>query len=128
MTRQSPSWRAEGRCSVACESRRSPEQTEADRKAQIKRALAKLEAALKARAASLSIGPNGQPFFVGWKDRDDVGDVCAYRMLKASNSWELRQAVARAEASGKKVNEKAVASGSHTHDGGSTWHPGHGKE
>lgn len=96
------------------------------RESQIKASLRRLEAALKGGVVKLNIGPNGAIAFQGWKDRDDVTDVCAFRRLTAEGSWELRQAVAKAEAmTGRKVNANAVASGEHSHDGGDTWHKGH---
>lgn len=53
-----------------------------------------------------------EPTKAEWVDKDP----------RASNSWELRQAVARAEAQqGRKVNAHAVASGLHSHDGGKNW-------
>jgi hypothetical protein len=111
---------------MPCDTVRNPNQTLEDRNAQVKAALRRLEAALKGGTVKLNIGPNGAVAFQGWKDRDDVTDVCAYRTLTAEGSWELRQAVAKAEAmTGRKVNPNAVASGEHSHDGGHTWHKGH---
>jgi hypothetical protein len=103
-------------------------QTEAQRKLDVKKALAKLEAQLATGSVKVKVGSNGAVAFDGWKpdDRDRVTDVCAYRTLSASGSFALRQAVQRAEAqSGRKVNATAVAAGTHSHDGGKTWHPGH---
>lgn len=92
-------------------------------------ALARLEQKLTTGAAKLVIGPNGAIAFQSWEDRDGVTDVCAYRTLSASNSWALRQAVAKAEAmSGRKVNANAVAAGTHAHadaSGALHWHKGH---
>jgi len=91
-----------------------------------KAALSRLERYLQTGSVKVKIAPNGAVAFAGWNDRDDVTDVCAIRMLRAENSWALRQAVARAEAtSGRKMNPRAVAAGVHSHDGGGTWHPGH---
>lgn len=111
---------------MPCDTRLREGQTLVDRNAQVKRALARLEAALKGGAVKVNIGSNGAIAFTGWKDRDDVSDVCAYRTLTAGNSWELRQAVAKAEAmQGRKVNPHAVGAGIHSHDGGKTWDKGH---
>jgi hypothetical protein len=102
--------------------RLSPGQTLAERMAQVKAALQRLEQKLQSGAVRLGIGPNGAVVFQGWADRDGVTDVCAYRSLAAENSWALRQAVARAEQfSGRKVNVNAVAAGVHSHDGGRSW-------
>ena len=51
-----------------------------------------------------------------------LADVCVYRRLLASNSPGLRRAIAKAEVyAGRKVNEQAIASGQHSHDGGKSW-------
>jgi hypothetical protein len=107
---------------MACESMRQPGQSLSERIDQVKKALARLETELTAGRVKVAIAPNGALAFAGWKDRDNVSDACAYRTLTASNSWALRQSVARAEAmSGRKVNARAIAGGHHSHDGGNTW-------
>jgi hypothetical protein len=107
---------------MPCASSLQPGQTLAQRQSQIEVALKRLEAYLQGGSVRVGIAPNGAVVFTGWKDRDDVTDVCAYRTLAASNSWALRQAVARAEAAtGKRVNPQAVTAGWHSHDGGKTW-------
>jgi hypothetical protein len=101
-------------------------QSLAQRMTQVETALKRLEAALTRGSVKVTIGATGGIAFAGWADRDGISDVCAYRSLAVSNSWALRQAVARAEASsGRKVNTQTVAAGVHSHDGGGTWHPGH---
>jgi DNA-binding protein YbaB len=111
---------------MPCDSTLNEGQTLQERMTQVQQALARLEASLTSGNVKVTIGANGAVAFTGWKDRDNVTDVCGYRTLSASNSWALRQAVARAEAmSGRKVNASAVAVGTHSHDGGSTWHKGH---
>lgn len=77
---------------------------------------------------SVVIGATGALAFRGWADKDRAGlsDLCAYRKLAAKNSPELRLAVARAQALyGRKLDLNQVAAGSHSHDGGQTWHGGH---
>jgi hypothetical protein len=112
---------------VACETRRRAGQAIEDRRRQVTAAVKKLEAALGAGTVKVLVGPTGAIAFAGWgAEREDVSDVCAYRTLAAGQSWELRQAIARAEAiSGRKVNERAIAAGHHSHDGGKTWGGGH---
>jgi hypothetical protein len=111
---------------MACSSMRKPNQTVPERDAEIKAALRRLEAALQAGQVTVAISPQGAVAFGAWSDRDGVTDACAYRTLAAAGSWALRQAVARAEAlGGRKVNERAVLAGTHSHDGGKTWHHGH---
>ena len=118
---------------MACESiRSSREQTELQRKEEVKKKLKELEAKLRAKSVSLVIDPRtGAVTFRGWavKDRGGVSDACAYRSLSAEGSWELRKAVAAAESqAGRKVSLNAVQGGTHSHDGGKTWGPGHGDE
>ena len=111
---------------MPCDTRLRAGQTLAQRIDQVKAALTRLERYLQAGSVKVQIAPNGAVAFTGWADRDDLSDVCAYRTLAVQNSWALRQAVARAEAmSGRKVNERAVAAGVHSHDGGKSWHGGH---
>ena len=64
----------------------------------------------------------------GWQqeDRSGLSDLCAYRKLLASNSPELRRAVARAEVvAGRKIDPRMVSAGVHSHDDGKSFHPGH---
>lgn len=97
-------------------------QTLQAREREVKAALDRLERYLQSGTVRVQVGQQGAVVFQGWKDRDRVSDVCAYRTLMLKNSWPLKQAIARAEAmSGRKVNQRAVASGVHSHDGGRTW-------
>jgi hypothetical protein len=85
-------------------------------------ALDRLRKALARGKATVVIGRDGAIAFKGWDGEGVLFDVCAFRKLRASNSPELRRAIAKAEArSGRKVNERAIASGVHSHDGGNTW-------
>jgi hypothetical protein len=107
---------------MPCDSRLSEGQTLVQRQREIDVALRRLETALQAGAVKVVVAPNGAVTFAGWSQRSGVNDACAYRALAASGSWALRRAVAAAEATGgRKINERAVASGWHSHDGGGTW-------
>ena len=89
-------------------------------------ALARLQAGLAAGTAQVVIGASGALAFRGWTDNGGYSDLCAYRALSARNSPELRRAIARAEVtSGRTLSPRAVASGTHSHDGGHTWSHGH---
>jgi hypothetical protein len=111
---------------MACDTVRRPEQTLAERIAEVDRALKRLAQQIASGRVQVNIGPTGAVAFAGWNDRDGLTDACAYRSLAIQGNWELRQAVARAEAmTGRKVNPNAVAEGHHSHDGGNTWHKGH---
>ncbi len=97
-------------------------QTEAQRKASVLAALKRLESALATGTAKVIIGPQGAVAFVGWTDRDDLTDVCAFRSLTTMKSHALSRAIAAAEVrAGRKVDARAVEAGWHTHDGGATW-------
>lgn len=91
-------------------------------------AVARLEGSLRAGTVSIVVGRNGAIAFRGWVDpeRGPVSDLCAFRKLQSDNSAPLRMALARAEAlAGRKADPRAVAAGTHSHDGGTTWHSGH---
>jgi hypothetical protein len=107
---------------MPCYTKTLKNQSLQSRQKEIEAALKRLESYLQTGTVTAQIGPQGAIVFKGWGDRDGVTDVCAYRSLSLSNSWALKQAVARAEVmSGKKVNAQAIASGLHSHDGGHTW-------
>lgn len=103
---------------MPCDTRLRENQTLAERGQEIDAALTGLERLLQSGAVKVTIAPNGAIAFAGWKDRTDVSDVCAYRLLSVKSSFALRQAVARAESmQGRKVNPSAIAAGWHTHNG-----------
>ncbi len=107
---------------MACFTMTKPNQTLAERSKEVGAALARLKGYIAAGKVQIVIAPNGAIGLSGWKDRDDVTDVCAVRTLTAEGSWELRQAIAKAEARvGRRVNLQATAAGWHSHDGGKTW-------
>jgi hypothetical protein len=111
---------------MACETRIKEGQTEAERKREVDTAAERLEKAIELGTVKVVVGATGSIAFKGWANRDDVSDVCAFRKLTASGSAALRKALARAEVTaGRKVDPRAVSAGTHSHDGGKTWHPGH---
>jgi hypothetical protein len=96
------------------------------RKKQIDEAVDRLNKALAIGEVKVKVGPTGAIAFTGWAERSGVSDICAYRKLLATGSPALRAALARAEAmAGRKVDARQVAAGTHSHDGGSSWHKGH---
>lgn len=107
---------------MPCDTVRRPNQSLIQRNAEVKAALDRLKRYIAAGQVRIVIAPNGAVGLAGWKDRDDVTDVCAIRCLQAEGSWELRQAIAKAEAmAGQKANLQATAAGWHSHDGGGSW-------
>ena len=113
---------------MVCDEQYLTNQSEADRLREIQEAMDKLERLLREKSVTLGISPGGAIVFRGWSDKDRarISDACAFRKLAVQNSWELRQAIATAQAeTGRQVNMNAIGSGLHSHDGGKTWHPGH---
>ncbi len=110
---------------MPCDTKLRAGVTPVQRASQIGAALARLEKALGVGKAKVTIDKRtGALAFTGWtpEERDDVTDLCAYRRLTARSSWELRKAIAIAEAlAGRKVSAQAVSSGLHSHDGGQTF-------
>ncbi len=107
---------------MACYTALKPDQTLAQRTAEIDAALKRLKRYLMTGQVQIKIAPNGAVGFAGWKDRDDLTDVCTVRSLSAEGSWEFRQALAKAEImQGRRANLQASAAGWHTHDAGKTW-------
>lgn len=105
---------------MACESYRKPRQTEAERKAEIAKALQDLEKRIASGLATVKVGPQGAVTFSGWENRSGVTDACAFRAL--SQSWTFKESLRKAEiAAGRKVESAKVLAGVHSHDGGKTW-------
>lgn len=109
---------------MPCDTMRNPQQTEEQRKREVEQALADLQKQIASGMVQVVIGESGAICFSGWSEdsRRKVTDVCAYHALAQRDSWELRQAIARAEMlSGRKLNKQAIGAGFHSHDGGQTW-------
>ncbi len=106
-------------------------QTPPQRKKQIEEAVERLNKALAIGEIKVKIGPQGAITFIGSAaagilGMNKISDTCAYRKLLASGSPALRAAVQKAEMmAGRKIDPQAVASGTHSHDGGQSWSPGH---
>lgn len=113
---------------MPCDTRLYKNQTLAERKVEVKKAITQLDKALAARKVKPVIGPQGAIAFQGWteQERSRVTDACAYRMLMSTGSALAKAEIARAEQmSGRSVNKQALVQGHHSHDGGKTWHHGH---
>lgn len=92
---------------------------------EVRKAVARIDSLISSRKVSVKVGPQGAVTFTGISDddRDGVTDACVYRMLATSGSAATRMAIARAEQiAGRAVDRKVVAHGTHSHDGGVTWH------
>jgi len=56
------------------------------------------------------------------EERDDVTDACVYRSIMKTGSALARHMIVKAEQfAGRTVDQKSVAQGIHSHDGGETW-------
>jgi hypothetical protein len=99
-------------------------QVETKKKAQ--EGLKKLKEGLRAKTATIVIDKvTGALAFRGWR-ASDVGltDSCALARLKQDPEAAaiIRDAIAAAErVAGRKLDERAVLAGHHSHDGGKTW-------
>lgn len=113
---------------MACDLMLKPRQTPAQRKADVKRAIEKLDRLIVAGQVRVKIGPQGAVAFAAWSDveRDGVTDACAFRQIMATGSALARAKIAQAEQlAGRSVSRSVVGHGVHSHDGGKTWHDGH---
>jgi hypothetical protein len=110
---------------MPCDRRLKPKQTPQQRAAEIRAAVDKLAQRLTSKTVKAKVGPQGAIAFDGWNEaeRNGVTDACAYRRLLVSGSALALAEIARAEQmAGRSVNKQAVAVGTHSHDGGHTWH------
>jgi hypothetical protein len=115
---------------VVCETRLKPRQTLAARKDEIRRMIARLSEGLVSGRIKAVIGPTGAIAFDGLTEteRDGVTDACAFRQLMIMGSPLARAAIARAEQlAGRSVDRQAIATGWHSHDGGTSW-SSHGRK
>ena len=113
---------------MPCETKLKAKQTLQQRADEVRRAVTALDARLKTRGARVQVGPQGAVAFVGWPEaeRDGVTDACAFRRLMATGSSLAKAEIARAEQlAGRAVDRQVIGQGTHSHDGGRTWHGGH---
>lgn len=110
---------------MPCDTRLKANQTISQRAEEVRAVTARASQALAAGRVKALVGPQGAIAFTGLSDaeRDGVTDACLYRRLMSSGSATARLAVERAEIlAGRKVDQKTVAIGAHSHDGGRSWH------
>jgi hypothetical protein len=110
---------------MPCDTMLKPKQTIAQRMREIRDAARQVDKLLAARRVQLKIGPQGAVAFTGIPDdvRDGMTDACIYRSIMRTGSAGAKMALARAEQlAGRSIDRKQVAGGTHSHDGGTTWH------
>ncbi len=113
---------------MPCDTRLKPRQTIQQRKAEVLKAVERLNRGLALGTIKPKVGPQGAITFIGFDgaDRDGVTDACAYRRIMQTGSQQAKLAIMKAEQmAGRSVDRQALAQGHHSHDGGETWHPGH---
>lgn len=113
---------------MPCDTRLKPRQTISERADEVRRAITRLSEALATGRAKVKVGPQGAIAFEGLTadERDGVTDACAYRRIMVTGSALARAAIARAEQlAGRSLDRRVIAQGTHSHDGGKTWHNGH---
>jgi hypothetical protein len=111
---------------MPCFSQREPQQTEEQRRAEVKKALTDIDKLIAKRKIKLKIGPQGAITFLGLEQaqRGRMTDVCIFNRLMQNGSEAVKQALIQAEQmAGRKVSAKALTQGIHSHDGGASWHP-----
>lgn len=113
---------------MVCEYDRKRNQTLQQRIDEIVKAMINFDRRLIQGNIQAKVGPQGAVTFLGLsaEDRDGITDACIYRRIMATGSALAKQQIAKAELlAGVKVDKKVLASGTHSHDGGKTWHGGH---
>jgi hypothetical protein len=110
---------------MPCDTKLRQGQTLLQRKTEIRASVTRLNQLIVAGRVKPIVGPQGAIAFQGWSDEDRsaVTDACAFRMLMISGSALARSAIRRAEqVAGRSVDRRVVAQGTHSHDGGRSWH------
>lgn len=114
---------------MACETMRAPQQTFAERIAEVRSVLGLVDRKLLRRQVKPVVDKKtGAITFTGLTDeeRRSVSDACIYRRIIATGSSLAKAEIARAELlAGRGVDKKVLAAGVHSHDGGATWDRGH---
>lgn len=110
---------------MPCDTMRKRNQTVAQRVDEVRKRIKVVDKMLAARKVTAKVGPQGAITFTGIsaEDRDGMTDACIYRMISRTGSASAKMAILRAEQlAGRSVDRKVVAAGTHSHDGGASWH------
>lgn len=110
---------------MPCDTKTRPGQTLAQRKESVRATVERLARGLASGKVGVKVGPQGAVAFTGlsMEERDGVTDACAYRRIMSTGSTMAKLAIARAEQlAGRAVDKKVITAGTHSHDGGHTWH------
>jgi hypothetical protein len=110
---------------MPCDTNLRQGQTITERKKEVLEVVAAVQAALIAGRVKIKVGPQGAIAFDGLSDNDRnrVTDACIYRRIMATGSALAKAQIAKAEQlAGRVVSRTVVNNGTHSHDGGKTWH------
>lgn len=110
---------------MPCDTKLKPNQTITQRKLEISEVVEKIQRGLVNGSMKLKLSSTGAPAFDGISDGDknNVTDACIYRRIMATGS---ALAKAKLQAAQALLGKQAVTtSGTHSHDGGKTWHGSH---
>jgi len=110
---------------MPCFSKLKAGQSVSERAEEVREATKRIDALIAARTVRVIVGPQGAVAFDGLtrEQRDGLTDTCIYRQLARTGSHATQAAIAAAErTAGRQVDRKVVAHGTHSHDGGRTWH------
>ena len=110
---------------MPCDRQLKQGQTLSQRVDEVRKAAERLAQALASGRVKAKVGPQGAIAFLGLTDteRDGITDACAYRRIMASSSSLAKAAIMRAEQlAGRTVDKRVIGQGTHSHDGGHTWH------
>ncbi len=110
---------------MPCDTKLKPNQTITQRKLEISEVVERIQRGLVNGSTRLRLSAAGAPAFDGISDADKSGvtDACIYRRIMATGSALAKAKLASAQALlGRPV---VTNGGTHSHDGGSTWHPSH---
>ena len=109
---------------MPCDTRLKKNQTITQRKEEVRKVVEQLAKDLTSGRITAKVGPQGAIAFSGpMLQQAGVTDNCAYRKLMSTGSATAKMAIQRAEMlSGRVVNRAVVNHGTHSHDGGKTWH------
>ena len=116
---------------MPCDTRLKPKQTIQQRIAEVRNVVDRVNQGVAAGRIKFKVGPQGAIAIDGLADadRDGVTDACIYRRIMVSGSALTRAAIARAEQlAGKPVSRQVLGHGTHSHDGGRSWHDGHNEK
>ncbi len=110
---------------MPCDTRLKPNQTITQRKLEISEVVEKIQRGLVNGSMKLRLSSQGAVAFDGISDADknNVTDACIYRRIMATGSALAKAKLASASALLGK--QPITTNGSHSHDGGATWHGSH---